>query len=84
VLAILSGGLRRGEVLGLRLVDVQVTDRRVFIVKGKGGHHRVVPVANHTFRAGCRRTGPASRGRAGHRWGVGGAIRVGGGSSGCW
>jgi integrase/recombinase XerD len=33
-------------VLGLRLAAVLVADRRVFIVEGKGGHHRVVPVAN--------------------------------------
>jgi integrase/recombinase XerD len=51
VLAMLLGGLRRCEVLGLRLGDVQVADRRVFIVEGKGGHHRVVPVANRFFDA---------------------------------
>jgi site-specific recombinase XerD len=45
------GGLRRCEVLGLRLADVQVADRRLFIVEGKGGHHRVVPVANRFFDA---------------------------------
>src|SRR4051812_28689729 len=32
VLAMLLGGLRRCEVLGLRLGDVQVADRRVFII----------------------------------------------------
>jgi site-specific recombinase XerD len=51
VLAMLLGGLRRCEVLGLRFEDVQVADRRVFIVEGKGGHHRVVPVANRFFDA---------------------------------
>jgi integrase len=51
VLAMLLGGLRRCEVLGLRLGDVQVADRRVFIIEGKGGHHRVVPVANRFFDA---------------------------------
>jgi site-specific recombinase XerD len=51
VLAMLLGGLRRCEVLGLRLGDVQVADRRLFIVEGKGGHHRVVPVANKFFDA---------------------------------
>ena len=45
VAAMLFGGLRRCEVLGLRFADVQVADRRVFVVEGKGGHHRVVPVA---------------------------------------
>jgi integrase/recombinase XerD len=51
VLAMLLGGLRRCEVLGLRLADVRVADRRLFIVEGKGGHHRVVPVANRFFDA---------------------------------
>jgi integrase/recombinase XerD len=51
VAAMLLGGLRRCEVLGLRLADVQVADRRVFIVEGKGGHHRVVPIANRFFDA---------------------------------
>jgi hypothetical protein len=30
-------------VLGLRFQDVQVADRRLAVVEGKGGHHRVVP-----------------------------------------
>ena len=51
VAAMLFGGLRRCEVLGLRFVDVQVADRRVFIVEGKGGHHRVVPIATRFFDA---------------------------------
>src|SRR6476660_7676336 len=51
VAAMLFGGLRRCEVLGLRFADIQVADRRVFIVEGKGGHHRVVPVANCFFDA---------------------------------
>jgi site-specific recombinase XerD len=51
VLAMVLGGLRRCEVLGLRLVDVQVADRRLFIVDGKGGHQRVVPIANSFFAA---------------------------------
>jgi integrase/recombinase XerD len=51
VLAMVLGGLRRCEVLGLRLGDVQIADRRLFIVEGKGGHHRVVPVANRFFDA---------------------------------
>jgi site-specific recombinase XerD len=45
----LLGGLRRCEVLGLRLADVQVADRRLVVVEGKGGHHRVVPVADRFF-----------------------------------
>jgi site-specific recombinase XerD len=51
VAAMLLAGLRRCEVLGLRLVDVQVADHRLVITEGKGGHHRVVPVANRFFDA---------------------------------
>jgi site-specific recombinase XerD len=51
VLAMLLGGLRRCEVLGLRFVDVNIADRRLVITEGKGGHHRVVPVANRFFDA---------------------------------
>jgi integrase/recombinase XerD len=51
VLAMLLGGLRRCEVLGLRLVDVRVADRSLFVVEGKGGHQRVVPISNVFFVA---------------------------------
>jgi site-specific recombinase XerD len=51
VLAMVLAGLRRCEVLGLRFADVQVADRRLVITEGKGGHHRVVPVANRFFEA---------------------------------
>ena len=51
VLAMLLGGLRRCEMLGLRLEDVLVGDRRLRIVEGKGGHHRVVPVSDRFFEA---------------------------------
>ena len=51
VLAMLLAGLRRCEVLGLRFEDVQVADRRLVVVEGKGGHHRVVPAANRFFDA---------------------------------
>lgn len=51
VLAMLLAGLRRCEVLGLRFVDVQVADRRLFVAQGKGGHQRVVPVSNLFFDA---------------------------------
>jgi integrase/recombinase XerD len=51
VLAMVLGGLRRCEVLGLRLADVRVGDRPLFIAEGKGGHQRVVPVANAFFAA---------------------------------
>jgi site-specific recombinase XerD len=49
VLAMLLAGLRRCEVLGLRFEDVQVADRRLVVVEGKGGHHRIVPAANRFF-----------------------------------
>jgi integrase len=51
VLAMLLGGLRRCEVLGLRLADFDLADRRVTITEGKGGHHRIVPVASGFFTA---------------------------------
>ncbi len=50
--AMLLGGLRRCEVLGLRLGDVHVADRRVFVADGKGGHQRWTPMANRFFS--CR------------------------------
>ncbi len=49
VALMLHGGLRRCEVLGLRFEDVHVGDRRVFVVDGKGGHQRLVPVADLFF-----------------------------------
>jgi site-specific recombinase XerD len=49
VLAMLLGGLRRCEVLGLHLRDVRVADRAVFVADGKGGHQRLVPIANTFF-----------------------------------
>jgi integrase/recombinase XerD len=51
VLAMLLGGLRRCEVLGMRLQDVRVGDRALFVNEGKGGHQRLVPVANPFFVA---------------------------------
>ncbi|MGO8885021.1 MAG: tyrosine-type recombinase/integrase, partial [Streptosporangiaceae bacterium] len=49
VQAMLLGGLRRCEVLGLRLRDIQLADQRLFIAEGKGGHERIVPVAGRFF-----------------------------------
>jgi site-specific recombinase XerD len=51
VLGMLLAGLRRCEVLGLRFEHVQIADRRLVIVEGKGGHHRVVPAASRFFGA---------------------------------
>jgi integrase/recombinase XerD len=49
--AMVFGGLRRCEVLGLRLEDLRVAERRVFIAEGKGGHQRLVPVSSPFFTA---------------------------------
>jgi len=49
VAAMVLGGLRRCEVLGLRLEDLRVAERRVFIADGKGGHQRLVPVSSRFF-----------------------------------
>jgi integrase/recombinase XerD len=51
VAAMVLGGLRRCEVLGLRLEDLRVAERRVFIADGKGGHQRLVPVSSRFFAA---------------------------------
>ncbi len=51
LLAMALGGLRRCEVLGLRLEDLRVGQRRVFIAEGKGGHQRIVPVSTRFFTA---------------------------------
>jgi integrase/recombinase XerD len=47
--AMVLGGLRRCEVLGLRLEDLRVGQRRVFIAEGKGGHQRIIPVSSRFF-----------------------------------
>jgi site-specific recombinase XerD len=47
--AMVLGGLRRCEVLGLRLADLHPGERRVFVAEGKGGHQRLVPVAPRFF-----------------------------------
>lgn len=49
VQAMLLGGLRRCEVLGVRLEDVRVGEWRVFVAEGKGGHQRLVPVSQTFF-----------------------------------
>jgi integrase len=47
--AMLLGGLRRCEVLGLRLGDLRLGEWRVFIADGKGGHQRLVPISETFF-----------------------------------
>jgi integrase/recombinase XerD len=49
--AMVLGGLRRCEVLGLRLEDLRVGEHRLFVAEGKGGHQRVVPIADRFFAA---------------------------------
>jgi len=51
VAAMVLGGLRRCEVLGLRLEDVRVGQRRMFVAEGKGRHQRLVPVSGRFFTA---------------------------------
>ena len=47
--AMVLGGLRCCEVIGLRLEDLHPTERRVFIADGKGGHQRLVPLSAQFF-----------------------------------
>jgi integrase/recombinase XerD len=49
VAAMVLGGLRRCEVVGLRLEDLRFGERRVFIAEGKGGHQRLIPVSPRFF-----------------------------------
>ena len=51
VQAMLLGGLRRCEVLGVGLGDVNPGERRLFVASGKGGRERVVPVSGRFFDA---------------------------------
>ena len=49
VAAMVLGGLRRCEVLALRLADLRFGERRLFIAEGKGGPQRLVPVSSRFF-----------------------------------
>jgi len=51
VAAMVLGGLRRCEVLGLRLGDLHAAERRVFVAEGKGGRQRLIPVSGRFFAA---------------------------------
>jgi integrase len=51
VLAMLLAGLRRCEVLGLRLGDINPGEQWLFVVSGKGGRERIVPVSGRFFQA---------------------------------
>jgi site-specific recombinase XerD len=49
VRAMVLGGLRRCEVLGLRLEDLRLGERRLFVAEGKGGHQRLIPLSPTFF-----------------------------------
>jgi site-specific recombinase XerD len=49
--AMVLGGLRRCEVLGLRLEDLRPAERRVMVAEGKGGHQRLVSISPRFFRS---------------------------------
>ncbi len=51
ILAMLLGGLRRCEVLGLRLKDLWAGEHRLFVADGKGGHQRIVSMSDKFFTA---------------------------------
>jgi site-specific recombinase XerD len=76
VLAMVLGGLRRCEVLGLRLPDLRVGERRVFIAAGKGGHQRIVPISARFFTAVSRYVENRAASRRGYRSAVRGAERA--------
>jgi len=50
----LMAGLRKSEVLGLNLEDIDFGQRTVLVREGKGGHQRQVPVANMALEATLR------------------------------
>jgi integrase/recombinase XerD len=52
--AMVLGGLRRCEVLGLRLGDLRLGEWRVLIREGKGGHERLVPLSPTFFSTVAR------------------------------
>lgn len=47
--AMVPGGPRRKEPLGLRLDDLCFGERRLFIAESKGGHKRLVPISARFF-----------------------------------
>lgn len=47
--AMVFGGLRRGEVLDLRLEDINAAEHRLFVREGKGGHQRWVSISRRFF-----------------------------------
>lgn len=51
VLAMVLGGLRRSEVIGLRLNDVNAGEKRLFVAESKGGHQRSICVSSTFMNA---------------------------------
>jgi site-specific recombinase XerD len=49
--AMVLGGLRRCEVLGVRTEDLRPGPGRLFVAEGKGGHQRLVPISGRFFRS---------------------------------
>ena len=43
------GGCAAVEVLGVRLEDLRLGERRVLVVEGKGGHDRLIPLSPTFF-----------------------------------
>lgn len=52
--AMVLGGLRACEVIGLRLEDLRPVEKRVFVAEGKGGHQRLVPISGRFFASVAR------------------------------
>jgi len=71
VAAMVLGGLRRCEVLGVRLDDLRFGEQRLFVAEGKGGRQRLVPVSPRFFTevsAYLDAERPAGRAPAGCSW----------------
>jgi integrase/recombinase XerD len=76
VTAMLLGGLRRCEVIGLRLEDLRPGEQRVFVAEGKGGHQRYVPIAPKFFTQVAAYLDTERPAEAGTGKGEGGTDRV--------
>lgn len=50
IVLMLQEGLRRGEIPGLQLGDVDLAARTMIVV-GKGGHQRILPITDETMEA---------------------------------
>ncbi len=65
--AMVLGGLRRCEVLGLRLGDLKVGERGLFIAEVNGGRQRIVPVSARVLRHRRPLPGPGTPANLGDR-----------------